>query len=246
MIKNLKTKLWLNAPINFHDICMIHPLTVQQYLHYMDVSEESETELSYAALMLPFTLNETFLKEHCPDFPGTEWDFLFANATQIARFMFSVAVLTDDSGLKPDLEKKRLVFANGKTLGREHFDEFSEIILQAHYLKKYKPSPQKKMAVKNPKHQQRLQKYLAHRNKNTQLDDDVDLAVCVKYIQIASQSYIPDKEILAWTYWKLLRWHSEMIRQIEYQNGYACYATSGDKKLGKTLTKLQTELRTKI
>lgn len=250
MPRNLKTKLWLGVPINFHEICSIYPLTVGECLCYMDVPDNSQDQLSFNGLFLPYTINDVFLKEFCPDFHGTVWDYWFVNVAQAARLCYTLAVFTHEINLEPDLEHKRVVFNKGseneRSLGPEHFDEFADIILQAHYMKKYKPDKQKKIRIKNPEYQKRYQQYQARRQKNPQVDDDNDLAVCVKYIQVASQSYIPDKEILSWSYWKLLRWHSELIRQVEYQNGYQCYATCGDKKLRKALTKLETELRTKI
>lgn len=248
MIENFDTKMWLGMPLNFHNICTIYPLTIRDYLVLSDIPDDDHERLSYNALFTQFMINHDFLKDAGVDYTGSMWDFFFLAADQLMRLMMSLAILTKDEGLHLDAENRRIYFSTGKYLSAETFPEFSDIVLQAHCFGKYHHvEKQVKTAdqFKSAEYYEKWKKLQANRAK-FQKKEGLNITQCVKLIQLTSASFIPDNEIMGWTYWKLLHWYNAIILQNNYTELQQCFSHWGGKDLRKTLDKLKEEIMTKV
>lgn len=245
MIANFNEKMWLGVPINFHDICTIYPLTIRDYLIYSDVSDDDIDGLSYNALFTPFMINHDFLKDAGVEYDGDIWSFFFLSNNQIAQLVLAIEVLTRAEELQIDLENKRIYFSDTQYLSANTFSEFCDIVLRAHCFEPYHHVEKKTPQFKSKAAYERWKKYQALRAKN-QPKDDMNLAQCIKVVQLSSNSYIPDETILGWTYWKLLHWYNASTLKSSYDELHQCFAHWGGKELRKSLESLKNEIMTKI
>lgn len=245
MIANFNEKMWLGVPLNFHDICTIYPLTLRDYLTLNDVSDDNSNGLSYNALFTQFMINHDFLRDAGVQYDGDMFSFFFLSTDQLGRLMWAVATLTKDTELRVDVEKRRLLFSNDKYLSAETFPEFCDIVLQAHCFGQYHHVEKKTPKFKSKAAYERWKKYQTMRQKN-QPKDELNIAQCVKYIQLYSNSYIPDETILGWTYWKMLHWYNATILKSNHDELHQCFAHWGGKDIRKSLDSLKNEIMTKI
>jgi len=245
MNKNIVDKLWLNMPLEFYDICTIYPMSIKQYLHYSDVAEGNPNELSYSEIITQFSFNHEFLKDQGIDYDGPMLDFFFMSPDMLQRLVWSVAVLTHDGDVTPDLEHHRLMFPNGRFISARNFDEFADIILQAHCFGRYEHVEKQMPKFRNKEHLKRWQRMQAMREKH-KAKEEVSIAQCVKTIQLESHSYITDAEIVTWTYWKLMHWYNAVVLQSNYEELHSCFAHWGGKDIRKSLDAMKKELMTKI
>ncbi len=245
MIDNFNAKMWLGTPLNFHDVCHIYPLTIEQYLLYSDVPAEDGAGFNYNALFTPFMINNAFLRDSGIEYTGSIWDFFWLSKDQLVRLLWSVTVLTHEEQIEVDSENRQFKFKSGRCLNATNYAEFADIVLQAHCFGQYQHVEKKAPKFKNKAHYERWKKYQSMRQKY-QKTDDLDIAQCVKVIQSTSPYFSPELEILKWSYWKLLKWYNAVIQQSNYDDLQECFAHWGGKDLRRTLDKLKEEIMTKI
>ena len=245
MIANFNEKMWLGVPLNFHDICTIYPLTLRDYLVYSDIHDDSTNGLSYNALFTQFMINHDFLEDAGVKYDGDMWSFFFMSGEQLARLVLGISILTRDDGLSIDVENRRICFANGKYLSSETFPEFCDIVLQAHCFGQYNHVEKKTPTFKSKAAYERWKRYQAMRAKN-QPKDELNIAQCIKFIQLYSNSYIPEETMLGWTYWKLLHLYNATILKSNYDELQQCFAHWGGKEIRKSLDSLKNEIMTKV
>ena len=245
MIQNLNEKLWLNLPIDFHGICMIYPMSIKQYLHYKDVDASDPNELQYDDIIVQFSFNHEFLHDNGIEYDGPMCDFFFMEPSMLQKMLWSIAVLTDDADIQVDVANRRFVFQNGKCIDATNFDEFADIVLQAHCFGRYEHVEKKMPKFRNKEHLKRWQRMQAARAKYKP-KDEVSIAQCIKTIQLESHSYIADSEIATWSYWKLMHWYNAVVLQSNYEELHSCFAHWGGKNIRKSLDAMKKELMTKI
>lgn len=247
MISNLHEKLWLKQPIDFYGICTIYPLTIKDYLELNKPPAEGQHMPTYSEMFVPFTINHAFLKDAGVDYNGDIWDFFFMDAGMLAQLTWTIGRLTHTDNNKIDIEGKRIMLSETQSLGADKFQEFADIVLLAHGLERYKPQKKYQPKFKSKAEAERYKKYQAARAKHQAKHEDEDkLLTIIQYVQLASSSYIPDEEILTWTYWKLMRWYNKLILKENHDELHACFAHWGGKDVKKSLDKLKTEIMTKI
>ena len=247
MIENVNEKLWLKLPIDYYGICTLYPLTIKDYLYYNDVQEGDAAHPSYADMFTPFIMNHAFLKDAGIDYTGNMWDFYFLDSTILATLMWSLTVLTRKDDIRVVIEEKRLYFDETHYLGAENYKELFEIILQAHCFEPYKHKEQHKPKFKDEATRLRYEKYLAARAKNKNTNkSELSLLNCIQYIQLRSTSYIPEDEILTWSYWKLMHWYNKVALKTSHDELHACFAHWGGKEVKRSLDTLKKDIMTKI
>lgn len=248
MIENFDTKMWLGFPINFHNICTIYPLTIRDYLVYSDIGDTGGNGLSYNALFTQFMINHDFLKDAGVNYDGDIFGFFFLSNEQMAMLLLALRILTHEENMRVDVENQRIYFDKSRFLSSATYPEFSDIVLRAHCFGHYQHVEHRTKTVKDFKRREdyeRWKKLQANRAKY-QNKDELNIAQCIKYIQLSSSSYIPDDVILNWTYWKMLHWYNATILQSNYDEMQQCFAHWGGKDLRKSLEKLKQEIMTKV
>lgn len=245
MIDNFNAKMWLGVPLNFHNICLIYPLTIEQYLAYSDVPAQDGMSFDYNAIFTQFMINRDFLKDAGVEYDGNIWDFFWMSKDQLAHLLWAITIVTHEDDIQVDVETRQLKFPSGQSLNASNYAEFADIVLRAHCFGQYQHVEKQVPKFKNKANYERWKKYQSMRQKY-QKKDELDITQCVKVIQLNSPSFIPDSEILKWSYWKLLKWYNAVIQQSNYDDLQGCFAHWGGKDLRRTLDKLKEEIMTKI
>lgn len=218
---DVKSNLLLNIPINFHNICTIYPLTVEQFTF--------NDEDYIASIFLPFVITKEAMTEKFKDYD------VFDVVTQVEQYrnmlLTSIAILckTKKVLLTSDCQD---IYINGNStsINKENFDEFSDIILLSHAREKYKPIIEVIPQFETEEGYNSWLKLKEMREKNN-VKQEYKLSDIINLVQVGGKSYISEDLIKTWNLWKLYNTHSSINNISSYESCFNLYLQGGDKKL---------------
>lgn len=218
-----KNVLYFSNPINFHDVCTVYPVTISQYIeHDSDYWDK---------LLLPFAISHDYLGDEFNNY--SMFDIVISTNDLFKQLVDSLKVFCHAESLE---FKEDGIHINGSenSLNSENFDELSNLFLDMLQREKIKREEIPHFESEDGKRrwlnlQKRKQEYEA-RNKN----NNFGVMEMINCVQHGGNSYIPDDEILKWTFWRLSKVLETIMIKNNWDNTYRIFLVCGDSKLINT------------
>lgn len=224
---------------------MIYPLTVDQMICGLYPSYKIDDVL-FKDLFTPFIINSEFLTDCQIEFEGSMLDFFFSDHDSLLLLVNAIAVFAKTQDISINMEQHAIKVADFEgCIDNSNFDEFADIILKVNCMGRYEHKEEKIPHFETQEGYERWKK-LQERRKKYSVEDDIKIENCGSFIQLHSQSYIPDEEILGWTYWKFNHYYGGLVRKVNYEELFKCFATFGGGDLKKDVEKAKTDMYTKL
>lgn len=230
IIKNLKNGLLLNSPYQFKDICTIYPISIEYALSF-------DTNAEFLNKFMPYMITKEVLSEELPK-DISIFEIICLNEQLFINLADTIMEICKTENIKMNTETLE-IFINDSTssLNKDNFEEFSELVLEMIQAKKLTKAENKEPEFATEEGRQRwlqLQKNREAFNKKSGKDEAKQLYDIINIVQFGLGTYIPDNEILSWSYWKLIKSYMTVLNKTNYQNSFDVYLQTGDKSLIET------------
>lgn len=219
---NIKTSLLLNLPIRFHNICTIYPLSVADAIRLED---EGMREI-----FLPFLLSKDVLEEPFLQYPL--YEVVLTSPKFYDALLLALTILCRTKNIKINKETLDIIIDDSpECLNSRTFEEFSDIVSAMTCMEKLHKKESSVPRFETPEGYERWKKLQEQRARNTSADTGIQIYDMINCVQFGGNSYIPDQEILKWSYWKLIHAGKTISQLKNYDFTCNAYLQCGDKAL---------------
>lgn len=213
----------MNIPINFHDVCTIYPLSVRDAISCF---EQDEGQIMF----IPFLLSKDIVDENFQQYSMLE--IVLNDQKMYNKFIASLRMLCKTENIKMNPTTLDIFIEdNIKPLNKDNFEEFSEIVSTIVCMKKLQKNENTIPKFETEEGYQRWKKLQEQREKNKPKDEGFQIYDLLNCVQFGGNYYIPDTEIMNWTYWKLTNVNKTIILLKKYDFNCDAYLQCGNKKL---------------
>lgn len=213
----------MNLPIHFHDICTIYPFTVSDAIHYFEKGTSTE-------MFLPFLLTKDII--NAPFRQYSLYQIVLSDSKLFQSFSETLRFLCRTENIKINPKTLDITIDNNPGyLNSAAFDELSDIISTMVCMEKIHKTEKQIPKFETPEGYERWKKLQNQREKNHTADDEIHIYDIINCVQFGGNYYIPDEEILKWSYWKLI--HASKTISLLKNYDFTCnaYLQCGDKAL---------------
>lgn len=218
---NIKTNLQLNLPISFHGVCTVYPLTVADIIRLEDSGEKN--------IFTPFLLDTERLNASSR-YPA--YQLVKNDPMLLAALLRALAELCHTDKIRVDKNTLDIFIDSGtECLTNESFKELSGLVSEMLCIRKTSAPEAAVPKFKTPEGYERWKRLQEQRQKNAATDNGIPIYDFINCVQFGGNYYIPDEEILGWTYWKLIHAFQTISHLKNYDFTCSAYLQCGDKAL---------------
>lgn len=225
---NIYSNLMLNIPIQFYDVCTIYPITVEDMVKYYS-SDDSRL------IFEPFLITHKLLSDDLINKPI--YEIIIEDQSLLQLMAVCIIRLckctVDDITFKNDNEI--CILNNKSTINKDNFEEFADVVATMLYINRSKLKKQEDEIPKfeTEEGKQRWLKYQELKKKYAPKVNGSELNNLIMYSQFGGNYYIPDEEIMKWTYWKLIYSQEVISNKQSYDINCQAVLQGADKRIIK-------------
>src|SRR5574344_375311 len=221
---NLKSSLQMNRPYKFKDICTLYPISVEYALSF-------DENVEFLNKFMPYMISKGVLSEDLPK-DISIFEIVCLNEQLFINRADTIMEICKTENIKMNTETLEIFIDDStSSLNKDNFEEFSELVLEMIQAKKLTKAENKEPEFATEEGRQRwlqLQKNREAFNKKSGKDEAKQLYDIINIVQFGLGTYIPDNEILSWSYWKLIKSYMTVLNKTNYQNSFDVYLQTGD------------------
>lgn len=212
--------LQLNQPFKFKNVCTIYPISIESYIKQPDTF--------WNELCLPFALSREYLGDMANQF--SLYEIVISDEKLLTSLIVMIQLLCQPKNIE---SKNGEIFIddNTESLNSDNFEEFSDIVLTILQREKLKNIKEQMPKFESEEGKRRWLKLQEQRKRNANRQPVTTISDIIRVVQLGGNCYIPDKEILNWTYWKLIKTYQIIQKRNEWEQNFDIYLRTGDAKI---------------
>ena len=221
---NIKTCLLLNQPYKFKDVCVMYPISLKYAIDF-------DNEVDFLNMFMPYMISKEVLSsDNLEDI--SLFEVVLSDDNLCNNFILTLQEICRTDNLKFNRNTLEIfIDDNTSSLNKDNFDEFSDIVLEMVQSKRLEKAENSEPKFKTEEGRKRWLALQEQRKRRKEKEQGLNVYDIINIVQFGMGAYIPDSEILSWTYWKLLKSYSSILNKKGYENSFDIYLQCGDSKL---------------